>query len=118
MHSESAIAKRVILGAVKSLPREISVYMNDLKMHFTSFFRLRLVWNEVSPLTTRMLQFIVLPTITTAFSRGKFDAGRNVHVLVQIWLEIRTKIQRAANRPPYSVECSAILTDSRMISKT
>ena len=117
MHSDSAIAKRVILGAVKSLPREVSMYMNDLKMHFIAFFRLRLVWNEVSPLITRMLQFTVLPEVTTAFSRGKFEAGRNVHVLVQIWMEIRTKLQKAADRPSYSVDRSAILSDSRMLGK-
>ena len=55
MHGDSAIAKRVILGAVKSLSREISIFMNDLKKYFSAFFRLRLVWNEVSALTTRML---------------------------------------------------------------
>ena len=55
MHGDSAITERMILGAVKSRPREIYIFMNDLKKHFTAFFRLRLVWNEVSPLTTRML---------------------------------------------------------------
>ena len=43
VHSDSAIAKRVLLGAIKSLPREVSVYMNDLRMHYPAFFNLRLV---------------------------------------------------------------------------
>ena len=43
MHGDSTIAKRVILGAVKSLPRQISIFLNDLKKYFTAFARLRLV---------------------------------------------------------------------------
>jgi len=117
MHGDSAIAKRVILGAVKSLPREISIFLNDLRRHFTAFFKLRLVWNEVSPLTTRMLQFTVLQPVVKAFTSGQFHAGEKVHVLAQIWLEIRVKIQRAADRPAYSVDRESILTDSRMLSK-
>ena len=117
MHGDSAIAKRVILGAVKSLPREISIFLNDLRRHFTAFFRLRLVWNEVSPLTTRMLQFTVLQPVVKAFTSGHFHAGKKVHILVQIWMEIRVKIQKAADRPAYSVDRESILTDSRMLSK-
>ena len=117
MQSDSAIAKRVILGAIKSLPREISVYMTDLRMHFSEFFSLRLVWNEVSLLTTRMLQFSPVATVPVSFKAGKFEAGTSVNVLEQIWLEIRTKIQRAATRPSYSVKRRSILTDSRMLSK-
>ena len=117
MHSNSAIAKRVILGAVKNLPREISTFLNDLRRHFDAFFRLRLVWNEVSPLTTRMLQFTVNQQVVKAFTSGNFHAGKKVNILVQIWLEVRIKIQKAADRPAYSVDRDSILTDSRMLSK-
>ena len=117
MHGDSAIAKRVILGAMKNLPREISVYMNDLRMHFSAFFSLRLVWNEVSPLTTRMLQFHTLPSVHTAFKAGSFDAGENVAVLAQIWLEVRAQILKAALMPVCSVERDSVLTDSRMLAK-
>ena len=117
MHGDSTIAKRVILGAVKSLPRETSIFMNDLKKYFPAFFKLRLVWNEVSPLTTRMLQFTVPQPVVKAFSQGLFHAGKKVQVLVHMWMEIRVKIQRAADRPSYSVDREAILTDSRVLSK-
>ena len=117
MHGDSAIAKRVILGAVKNLPREISVYMNDLRLHFSAFFSLRLVWNEVSPLTTRMLQFHTLPSVHTAFKTGSFEAGENVAVLAQIWLEVRAQILKAALMPACSVERNSVLTDSRMLAK-
>ena len=117
MHGDSAIAKRVILGAVKNLPREISVYMNDLRLHFSAFFSLRLVWNEVSPLTTRMLQFHTLPSVHTAFKTGGFEAGENVAVLAQIWLEVRAQILKAALMPACSVERNSVLTDSRMLAK-
>ena len=93
------LANRVILGAVKNLPREIYVYMDGLRMHFSAFFSLRAVWDEVSPLTNRILLFHTLPSVHTAFKAGSFDAGENVAVLAQIWLEVRARILKAALMP-------------------
>jgi hypothetical protein len=67
MHGDSALAKRCMLGEIKHLPRECSVYISDLRRHFPAFFNLRLVWNEVEPLTTRMLQFATVPAVCTSF---------------------------------------------------
>ena len=90
MHGDSALAKRCMLGEIKHLPRECSVYISDLRRHFPAFFNLRLVWNEVEPLTTRMLQFATVPAVCTSFKTGNFAAGKKVNLLVQVWLRVRT----------------------------
>jgi hypothetical protein len=117
MHGDSALAKRCMLGEIKHLPRECSIYISDLRRHFSAFFNLRLVWNEVEPLTTRMLQFSTLDSVHQAFRLGNFGAGAKVDVLVQIWLQVRTQIRQAATRPSYGVERASLLTDSRMLGK-
>ena len=116
MHDDSAIAKRFILGAVKNLPREIYLYMNDLRMHFSAFSSPRLVWNEVSPLTARMLQFHTLSSVNTAFKAGSFEAGENVAVLAQIWLEVRAQILKAALMLAEGVNSTWFLSTMRVRS--
>lgn len=76
MHGDSALAKRCMLGEIKHLPRECSVYISDLRRHSSSFFNLRLVWNEMEPLTTRMLQFSTVLQSATASRHATFQQAR------------------------------------------
>ena len=117
MHGDSALAKRCMLGEIKHLPRECSVYISDLRRHFPSFFNLRLVWNEAEALTTQMLQFSAVDSVCNSFRKGNFEAGKKVNMLVQVWLQIRSQIRLATDRQDYSVERIAVLTDSRMLNK-
>jgi hypothetical protein len=116
MTGQSSIAKRMLLGAVKSLPRDITMAMSDLRKHMEEYFNLRLVWNEISPLTTRMLRFQPSQSVYSCFKAGKFTA-KHVQMLSNFWVEHRAQIEWAALPPQYSVDCSSVLVDSRKRQK-
>ena len=110
--SSSGIAIKYLLGATRSTPSKVCLYMSSLRQHWVSFFNLRTVWNEFDPITSEMLSFTPTGTPALSFKSGRFA---KTQVLIDILAQERKLVKGSKGVDFAQYQRAVLLTESRKL---
>ena len=115
VESKSGIMKRALMGAIKLPARGAALYVAELKKEYSDFINLRLVWDEKSKLTDRILAFRATGETVRQLAKGKIT---NLDVMNDVQEEYRVQVKDAFSKRQHDLQSTLLDSNKREQYKT